>query len=315
MYNLSVSPHIHSKFSVTKIMWLVVISLIPILVASIYFWGLKSLLIEIVSVVTAISSELFMNLILRKRITILDGSAVITGLLVAFNMPAGVPLYVPIVASAFAIIIAKQLFGGLGYNIFNPALAGRVFVFFAWLPLMTTFYNPILNSKEFITSATPLGISKLQGFDALIAKYGTKILLYKDLFIGNIPGCIGETSKLAILIGALILFATRVISWHIPFSYILTVGIVSYIFKQDPIFHILSGGVFLGAFFMATDYVTSPITKKGKIVFGILCGILTMLLRLKSGMPEGVSFSILFMNALVPLIDRYFKNRIYGAKR
>jgi electron transport complex protein RnfD len=315
MYNLSVSPHIHSKFSVTKIMWLVVISLIPILIASIYFWGLKSLLIEIVSVVTAISSELFMNLILRKRITILDGSAVITGLLVAFNMPAGVPLYVPIVASAFAIIIAKQLFGGLGYNIFNPALAGRVFVFFAWLPLMTTFYNPILNSKEFITSATPLGISKLQGFDALIAKYGTKILLYKDLFIGNIPGCIGETSKLAILIGALILFATRVISWHIPFSYILTVGIVSYIFKQDPIFHILSGGVFLGAFFMATDYVTSPITKKGKIVFGILCGILTMLLRLKSGMPEGVSFSILFMNALVPLIDRYFKNRIYGAKR
>ncbi len=326
MYRISVSPHIHSKDNIATIMWTVVIALIPALLASIYFFGPRAFWLEMASVITAVVTEAISQKLLGRKITIYDGSAVITGLLVAFNMPPNVPFYVPIVATFFAIGIVKQLFGGLGYNIFNPALAGRVFVMFAWLPAMTTWNQPLdpkwlANFSLFkfnidtVTTATPLAIVKAKGTSELISQFGTKINLYKDLFIGKCGGCIGETSALAILIGALFLFARRIISWHIPLSYIGTVFILTFISGQDPIFHLLAGGLFLGAFFMATDYVTTPVTKKGMIIFGIGCGLITVLLRLKGGPPEGVSFSILFMNALSPLIDRLVKQKVFGVKK
>lgn len=326
MQRISVSPHIHSRDNVASLMWTVVIALIPAFLASIYFFGPRAFWLSFVSVITAIITEVLTQLLLGRKVTIYDGSAVITGLLVAFNMPPGVPFYVPVTGTFFAIAIVKQLFGGLGYNIFNPALAGRVFVMFAWLPAMTSWNQPltadwIQNFSIFkfnidtITAATPLAVVKAQGLSELISQFGTRFELYKDLFIGRCGGCIGETSALALLIGAVVLFVRRVISWHIPISYIATVFVITFIAGQDPIFHILAGGLFLGAFFMATDYVTSPITKKGMIIYGIGCGLITTLLRLKGGLPEGVSFSILFMNALTPLIDRYVKRRVFGVKK
>ncbi len=326
MLKTSVSPHIHSNENITKIMWTVILALVPAILASIYFFGPRAFWMEIVSILTAIITEAGMQKLLKQKITVYDGSAILTGLLVAFNMPPSVPFYVPVVGTFFAIAIVKQLFGGLGYNIFNPALAGRVFVMFAWLPYLTTWNQPLpaewINhftlfkfNIDTVTSATPLGLIKTKGFQTVLSEFGSKFNLYKNLFIGRCGGCIGETSAVALLLGVLFLFAKRVISWHIPISYILTVFIITFIAGEDPIFHILAGGLFLGAFFMATDYVTSPITKKGMIIYGISCGLITSLLRLKGGLPEGVSFSILFMNALTPLIDRYTQNRIFGVKR
>ncbi|MBN1898586.1 MAG: RnfABCDGE type electron transport complex subunit D [Spirochaetes bacterium] len=325
MYRLSVSPHIHSKASVSRIMWTFIVALMPAMAASIWFFGPRALYLEIISVATAVITELLTGLLLKKRITLSDGSAVITGLLVAFNMPVSVPYYVPIVGSFFGIAIVKQLFGGLGYNIFNPALAARVFVMFAWLPEMTTWNAPLTTSGfsklagfnfsiDTITTATPLAIAKMKGMAGLLTEFGSKMGMYKDLFLGKCPGCIGETSALALLLGAGLLLLTKIIRWPIPLSYLATVVLICLLSGNDPIFHLLSGGLILGAFFMATDYVTSPMTPKGMILFGVGCGLVTMVLRLKGGLPEGVSFSILFMNALAPLIDRYFKNPVLGVK-
>jgi len=325
MLEVSVSPHIHSKSNVKQVMWNVNLALLPALAASVYFFGMKSFWMVLSCVVTALISEMFMQIILKRKVTIDDGSAVITGILVAFNMPPGVPYYIPIVGTLFGIVVVKQLFGGLGNNIFNPALAGRVFVMFAWTVDLTTWNVP--KSPEWIkhfqffsfnidtiTAATPLAINKLKGIDSLIKMYGTKISLYKKLFLGNVGGCIGETSALAILIGAIYLMIRKIVRPIIPLTYIGTVFLITWLVGQDPIFHILAGGLFLGAFFMATDYATSPYTPKGMIIYGIGCGLITSLLRLKGGLPEGVSFSILLMNALTPLIDRYTKTKIYGMR-
>ncbi len=328
MYNISVSPHIHSKESIPRIMWGVVIALIPALIASIYFFGMRAFWMEISTVFAAVISEIFIKLLLKRPISIFDGSAVLTGLLVAYNMPIGVPFYVPIVGAAFGIIIVKELFGGLGNNIFNPALAGRVFVMFAWLPEMTTWNAPLksgwwhtgfnfLSTKiDTVTSATPLAVVKMHGLSDFVSMFTDKADMYWNLFIGNVGGCIGETSALALLIGAVYLFRKKIIYPIIPLTYIGTVFVLTWIFGQDPVFHILAGGLMLGAFFMATDYVTSPITAKGMAIFGIGAGLMTVLLRLKGGLPEGVSFSILLMNTLAPLIDRYTaKRKIYGYKK
>jgi electron transport complex protein RnfD len=256
------------------------------------------LFIILFSVLSAVLTEGIIQKFLKKPLTILDGSAVITGLLLGLILPPTVPIWIPISGAVFAIAIGKHVFGGLGFNIFNPALVGRAFLVASWPLLMTKWISP-----DGITGATPLGILKLEGI---------KAVGYSQLFFGNISGSIGETSALALLIGALFLFYKKIISWRIPSIYIGTVFLLTLIFGKDPLFYILSGGLFIGAFFMATDYVTSPITKNGKLIFGFGCGLLTVIIRLYSGLPEGVMYSILLMNALTPLIDRYTAPKPFG---
>lgn len=306
---VNTSPHLHKKESVSRIMWMVVFSLIPAGIAGVYIFGLGALQAIILGVAAAVVTEMVLQLATKKKITIFDGSAVLTGLLLAYNLPPNVPFWLPIIGSVFAIAIGKQIFGGLGQNIFNPALVGRVFLMASWPKYMTTFTRPM--NYDAITSATPLAIIK-EG----------KVLEnipYLDLFLGNRGGCIGEVCILALIIGAIFLLIRGYISWHIPVSYIATTSLFIYLFGAkvfftgDWLFHLLSGGLMLGAFFMATDYVTSPLTAKGQIVFGIGCGLLTAVIRLWGGYPEGVSYAILIMNAATPIIDRYTKPRIYGS--
>jgi len=307
---VSISPHLHKDESVKKIMWIVVLSLIHTGIAGIFIFGLSALWVTMLGVISAVVTEGILQVLTKRRVTALDGSAVLTGLLLAYNLPPDVPFWLPIVGSVFAIAIGKQVFGGLGQNIFNPALVGRVFLMASWPRYMTTFTKPL--NYDAITSATPLAM----------IKEGKVIenISYLDLFLGKRGGCIGEVCILALLIGATFLFVKGYISWHIPMPYIITVGLLTYIFgpkglfSGDWIFQILSGGLILGAFFMATDYVTSPLTRKGQIIFGIGCGLITAVIRLWGGYPEGVSYAILMMNAATPVIDRYTKNRIYGTK-
>ncbi len=310
VFVISSSPHIRDKETINSIMWWVVISLLPAAVAAVLIFGLKALSLMIVSVVSAVLTEAIIQKVSGRKITINDGSAVITGLLLAFNVSAGLPLWMAVLGSVFAIAIGKQVFGGLGRNIFNPALVGRAFLMASFPAYMTRFY--IYKDGGLVSQATPLTIVKHGG----IAQ-----ISYKSLFLGNYAGCIGETSVLALLIGAGILLWRGYISLRIPISYIVTVGLLTWVFagksglfSGDWLFHILSGGLMLGAWFMATDMVTSPITNKGQIAFGIGCGIITSVIRLWGGYPEGVSYSILMMNALVPYFDNIFKPRKLGEK-
>ena len=305
---VSVSPHLHKDESVSRIMWMVVISLIPAGAAGVFIFGLSALWVIILGVISAVATEAILQVLSKRKISVLDGSAVITGLLIAYNLPPKVPFWLPIIGSIFAIAIGKQIFGGLGQNIFNPALVGRVFLMASWPKYMTTFTKAL--NYDAITSATPLAALKENKLIENIS--------YLDLFLGKRGGCIGEVCILALLLGVIFLFARGYISWHIPVSYIATVGLFVYIFgaktffSGDWLFHILSGGLILGAFFMATDYVTSPLTRKGQVVFGIGCGLITAVIRLWGGYPEGVSYAILMMNAATPIIDRYTKTRVYG---
>ena len=307
---VSGSPHIHKQTSISRIMWTVVISLIPAGIAGVIIFGLDALWVTLVAVVAAVLTELVLGIWTKKKITVLDGSAVITGILLAFNLPSGVPLWLPIVGAVFSIVIGKQLFGGLGQNIFNPALVGRVFLMASWPKYMTTFVKPF--NYDAITSATPLAILK----EGKILEH----ISYWNLFLGKHGGCIGEVCILALLIGAAILLIKGYISWHIPLTFIFTTAIFTYIFGAAQLFggdwllHILSGGLILGAFFMATDYVATPLTVKGQLIFGFGCGLLTAVIRIWGGYPEGVSYAILMMNAATPFIDRYTKNRIYGTR-
>jgi len=317
---VSASPHLHKKESVSRIMWLVVASLIPAGAAGVFIFGTGALWVIILGVVSAIAAEAILQLFTKRKVSVLDGSAVITGLLLAYNLPPKVPFWLPIVGSFFAIAIGKQIFGGLGQNIFNPALVGRVFLMASWPKYMTTFTQPLRAGAGFtnplnydaVTSATPLAALK----EGKLLEH----ISYLDLFLGKRGGCIGEVCILALLLGAIFLLIRGYISWHIPTTYILTVGLFTYIFGQkglftgDWLFHILSGGLILGAFFMATDYVTSPLTCKGQIFFGVGCGLITAIIRLWGGYPEGASYAILMMNAATPIIDRYTKIRVYGTK-
>jgi electron transport complex protein RnfD len=310
---VSTSPHLHKKESVSWIMWMVCIALLPSGVAGIYFFGLRALGVILISILGAVITETLFLFIRGKKIALLDGSAVLTGLLLAYNLSPAVPFWMPLVGSFFAIAVAKQAFGGLGRNIFNPALCGRVFLLLSWPKLMTGFVKPFAGGVDAVTSATPLVLFKESGqslFDMGLS--------YWDLFLGRRGGCLGEVAIFALLIGAAFLLILRIISWHIPLSYVVTLGIFSWLFsaqgfaRGDILFSILSGGVILGAFFMATDYVTSPLTRNGQLIFGASCGLIAFLIRRWGGYPEGVSFSILIMNAFVPLIDRFTKTRVYG---
>jgi len=313
---VSVSPHIKSEESVPKIMWTVSAALLPAFLASAYFFGPRALIVQLVTIVACLASEAFSQKVVKRPVTLSDGSAFLTGLLLGFNLPANIPLYVPVVGSFVAISISKHLFGGLGYNIFNPALVGRAFVLISWPKQMTTWMAPVssMTSMDVVSAATPLNVAKLDGMPKLLEQFaGDRIELYKSLLMGQVSGSLGETSALLILLGGLFLLFKRYITWHIPIPFLATVGVIAVIFGQDPVFHLLAGGLMLGAFFMATDYVSGPATRKAQILYGILCGLLTMLIRLKGGYPEGVMFAILIMNCFAPLLDRGLRTTTFGA--
>ncbi|MBN1383648.1 MAG: RnfABCDGE type electron transport complex subunit D [Elusimicrobia bacterium] len=298
-FAISPSPHIKSKETTLKIMLSVFIALLPAGILGVYRFGIHTAYVILTSIISCVLIEFIsQKFIFKTNIKITNGSAALTGLLMAYCLPPDIALWKVMVGSFFAIFITKECFGGLGFNIFNPALIGRAV-------LLTSFPNAMTKWQvDGITRASPLGILKEKLTDQLPS--------YMDLFMGNIPGSLGEVSKFLLILGVIFLFYRRIITWHIPFTYIGTVALLSFLFKQDPVFQILSGGLVLGAFFMATDYVTSPMFIKGKIVFGFGCGILTVLIRNLGAYPEGVCYSILIMNILVPLIDRYTKPRVFG---
>jgi len=295
-------PHIKKDISIERIMYLFVMALMLPAGASVFFFGQHALLI----IITSVSSSIFMEYVakkIRRQKFRMDGSALITGLLLALTLPPGFPLWMVVVGAIFAIVVAKEAFGGLGYNIFNPALVGRAFLTACFPGEMTKWVSPF----EAVASPTPLGSS--------FVWHNGKMLLYRSLFFGNVGGSLGETSALLILIAGLFLVTLKIIDWRTPLCYIGTVAILTFLLGKDPIFHILSGGLMFGAIFMATDYVTSPITKEGRVIFGIGTGVLTVMIRLFGGMPEGVCFSILLMNAFTPLIDKYVRPRPFGWRK
>jgi len=308
---VSSAPHIEINDHILRRMWVTLLALIPAGIAGVYIFGPRALYVILISILVSIVTEYICQKLQGKKTSILDGSAVITGLLLAYNFPPGVPLWIAAVGSFFAVAIGKQIFGGLGFNIFNPALIGRAFLMASWPKYMTSWMNPRWQ-VDAITSATPLGILK--------EKLAHPLPSYWDMFIGNHGGCIGEVCVVALLVGGIVLIALKYISWQIPVSFILATGIFSWVFGQgffkgDFLFSILAGGIILGAFFMATDYVTAPLTKKGKVIFGIGCGLLTFVIRKWGGYPEGVSYAILMMNAATPMIDRFSRPRKYGWKK
>lgn len=305
---VSMSPHITSGESVSKTMYVVIAALLPAIIASFVFFGIKAINTILISATTAVVLEAIAQKMMRRPITVSDGSAVITGILLAFNLPPTAPFWIPIVGSSVAILIAKMPFGGLGQNIFNPALVGRTFLLAAYPVYMTNWIPARLTEGiDIATYATPLAIIK--------EKTGQILPGFFDMFIGNHGGCIGETSALLLILGGLYMLLRKVITWHIPVTYICTVFLMTFFLKQDPLFNILAGGLMLGAIFMAADMVTSPITSKGMIIFGIGCGIMTVVIRLFGNYPEGVSYSILFMNACTPLIDKYTKPKKFGKRK
>jgi len=312
---LSSSPHAHSGDSVQKIMLSVILALVPAMIASVVFFGLNAALLIICCVASCVLAEAVSRRAMRRDPGITDLSAVVTGILLALNLPPGLPCWMAVIGSLFAILVAKQVYGGLGYNMFNPALAGRAMLMLSFPIAMTTWLAPSVGSlcADAVTTATPLGKFKLAG--------GAPDYSILNLLIGNRPGCIGETSAIALLIGGAFLLWRRCITWHTPVAFVGTVAIFSgIIYKIDPahnltpLYHVLSGGLLLGALFMATDMVTTPVTRSGRLVFGIGCGVLTMVFRKWGGMPEGVSFAILIMNGLTPLISKVMRPRPFGRR-
>jgi electron transport complex protein RnfD len=302
-FQISHPPHIWSGFSTSKIMYIFLASLILPAASAVYFFGLRALWIIVSSGITAVLVEFIIKKARKKRF-IMDGSALITGLLLALTLPPRIPIWMVVVGSAFAIAIAKEAFGGIGYNIFNPALAGRAFLAICFPVEMTKWYLPQSAGADAITSATPLGESFV--FE------GSKIALYKNMFFGNTGGSIGETSALLILIAFLFLVVFRIIDWKVPVIFIATVAVFSLLWGDDILFQVLAGGLMFGAVFMATDYVTTPVTATGKIIFALGCGVITFVIRKFGAMPEGVCFSILIMNGFTPLIDRYIRPKPFG---
>lgn len=301
MLTVSASPHIRSNQSVQKIMLDVIIALTPAMIGSIYFYGMDALRLILITVASAVIFEALIQKLFKKEIRIMDLSAVVTGILLAFNLPAGAPWWVAVFGAGFAIIIVKELFGGLGSNFMNPALAARAALVASWPGIMSNYINP-----DGMSSATPLAILK-SGSGSLPS--------IQRMLIGDIGGSIGETSAILLLIGAAYLIIRQIIDWKIPVIYIASTAVMLLLFgvnSTDLIYHILGGGLILGAFFMATDYSSTPVTPKGKIIFALGCGILTALIRVKSGMPEGVSYSILLMNVASPVIEKWTKPRVFG---
>lgn len=307
MFRVTSSPHIRSGETTQRIMLDVIIALMPALFAGIYYFGMRSLIVTLVAVVFAVATEVAMQKILKRPVTVNDLSAVVTGILLAFNVPSTAPLWMVAIGSIFAIAVAKHCFGGLGHNFINPALAARAMLLASWPVRMTSsaFVSP---GADAVSSATPLEALSLGTVENLPS--------LMDLFVGNVAGCIGETSALALLIGGLYLLYRGVISFTTPVAYIGTVAVLSFVLGGfDPyiaIYHVLAGGLFLGAIFMATDYSSSPMTAKGQVIMGLGAGILTTLIRFYGAYPEGVSYSILLMNVATPLIDRFTMPKKFG---
>lgn len=354
------APHLHDRTSVPWVMWQVVIALLPALAAAFYFFGWHSLYLTLLGAVTAMATEGIIQKIRKIPVTVADGSAFLTGLLVAYNIDANAPWWFPVVGAVFAIFIGKQIFGGLGHNPVNPALLGRAFLLASWPTLITSGWShtklgsingiqadmvlPNLKAiapkaYTLVTSATPLNVIKTlrdtvfvgsmtpnpaQNHDIAnnIYQQLCNLSAIKDLFWGNIGGCLGEVSAFALLIGAAYLLYLNIIEWRIPFFYLATVFVLTLLFggiagldssyMMLPLVSMFSGGLMLGAFFMATDYTTSPITKTGRIIYAIGCGIFTVVIRTRGGFPEGVCYSILIMNLFTPLIDRFTVPRAFG---
>ena len=318
---ISLSPHVHGGDSVKKNMYGVCIALVPALLCSFYFFGLGAIAVTAVSVASCVFFEWAINKYMLKnpRPTVTDGSAILTGILLAFNLPSNIPLWIVVIGALFAIGVVKMTFGGLGCNLFNPALAGRAFLLISFPVQMTTWPLPgqgFMN-LDATTGATPLATMKLiaKG-EASVSDLGNSLT---DMLIGNTGGCLGEVCAIAILIGLVYMLVKRIITWHIPVSILVTVAIFSgllYLANPTtyvaPQYELLSGGLLLGAVFMATDYVTSPMTPKGQLIYGVAIGFLTMVIRTWGAYPEGMSFAILIMNAFTPLINTYVKPKRFG---
>ena len=304
---VSGTPHVRSKESIQSIMRDVIIALVPATAAGIYYFGLRALILIVAAIISAVFFEWLYEKITKKPVTINDLSAVVTGLLLAMNLPASAPVWVAIVGSAFAIIFAKQLFGGLGQNFINPALAGRAFLLASYPTEMTTWVVPNGLAADAATYATPLAQLKNGALDASL----------KQLVMGQVGGTIGETCAIALIIGGIYLLYKHVISWKIPVIYIATVFILFAVIGRHgmrmPLQEIFAGGVMLGGICMATAYASSPVTPKGQVIFAVGAGLLTYLIRTFGGYPEGVSYSILIMNCCVPLIERFTEPTIFGA--
>jgi electron transport complex protein RnfD len=324
LLNVSPSPHTHGKESTQKLMLNVVVALIPALIASVFYFGIGAIIVTATSVASCLFFEyLIQRFILKKPISITDGSALVTGLLLAFNLPSNIPVLIIVIGSFISIAVAKMTFGGLGNNPFNPALVGRVFMLISFPVQMTSW--PVPNGFgtgyiDALTGATPLAIIKegLKNGESL-SQLMDKIPSLAQMFLGNMGGSMGEVAAVALLIGFIYLLLKKVITWHIPVSVIGSMAIFTTILwmanpekNADPMFHILAGGVLLGAIFMATDYVTSPMNPKSMIIYGCGIGTITVIIRVWGAYPEGVSFAILIMNAFVPLMNAYIKPKQFG---
>ena len=340
LLKVSLSPHNYGKDSVNSLMRNVILAMIPAMLVSFYFFGVGAVAVTLISVASALMFEwLITKYILQKEPNLMDGSALVTGLLLAFNVPSNLPFWIIMIGALVAIGVGKMSFGGLGTNIFNPALVGRVFLLISFPVQMTSWPKPIENMMAYTdatTGATPLANAKdilklvsenrLSEDSVLIAKNLAKIAELKEqipssieMLIGNMGGSLGEVAAIALLIGMVYMLATKTITWHIPVSVLGTIFVVAgalWLIDADkfanPFFHLLTGGAMLGAIFMATDYVTSPMVPKGQIIFGVGIGVLTVAIRIAGAYPEGISFAILLMNSVTPLINMYVKPKRFG---
>lgn len=293
-FSVSLSPHVRSELTTQRVMQLVLLSLLPASVMAVVYFGFYSLLLMLVAVISAVAAEAITCKLMKRPIPVMDASAAVTGLLIALSLPPKAPWWMPVVGSVFAIVIVKQLFGGLGSNFVNPALAARAFLMASWPVHMTSFVAPF----DAVASATPLS--------------GTLDVSTADLLLGAIPGSMGEVCKLAVLLGGVFLLVTQIIDWRVPLSFLGSLVIFTLLAGADPVRSLLSGGVLFVALFMATDYVTSPITPWGRILFGVGCGLITFAIRTWGAYPEGITYAVLFMNVASPLIERFTKPKIYG---
>lgn len=330
LLQVSGSPHVHTEESVKKIMWTVIIALVPTMIFSFLFFGLQAIVLTLIAVVSCVFFEwIIQKYLLKITPSITDGSAIITGILLAFNLPSNLPWWIVIIGALVAIGLGKMVYGGLGNNLFNPALVGRVFLLISFPQQMTTWPKPhhwftqATAFSDATTGATPLGIIKnglAQGHD--VSQLMETLPTYAQMLLGERGGSLGEVAALAIIAGGIFMLIRKVITWHIPAAFIGTAFIFAAIMHWinpglyiPPSYHILSGGLLLGAIFMATDMVTSPMSNWGKIIFGIGCGLLTIIIRVAGSYPEGVSFAILIMNAFVPLINKGFKPKRFGSQK
>lgn len=324
LLSISASPHVHGDNSVKKIMWGVVIAMVPALLVSIYYFGLDAVRVTLIAVAASLFFEwLFQKFLIKGADTYMDGSAVITGILLAFNVPSNLPWWIIVIGALVAIGMGKMSFGGIGKNVFNPALVGRVFMLISFPVQMTSWpkISPITNGiTDAITGPTPLGIVK-EGLGAglTVEQVMEQVPSFMQQFIGGVGGSLGEVSALALLLGGFYMLWKKIITWEIPVSILLTVFVFSGIFwlidpthYVNPLFHLLTGGMMLGAIFMATDMVSSPMSRNGQLVFGVGIGLLTVIIRVWGAYPEGMSFAILLMNAVTPLLNNVFKPKRFG---